>query len=215
MSRKIFEIYRKIISVEQLDICNIHTDGGILFLNPNNPKFIELLKIVTENKILIFNCIRENKKFYIIDIDLNKLKRFEATIFNIEKEKYTGNIHITTDPFRVIILNKNFTNHSKIYNKLRIGYTYLFLLTNNSNQLLDIKKPLKRTNYIEVSDVLCLYKEHSYLNNYVEIKIKNFQNMNVRFLYNSFLNIGGKYKITYSKSFGSNFYEITESEILI
>lgn len=215
MSHKIFEIYRKVISVEQLDIYNIHTDGGILLLNRNNPKFSELVKIIMENKILVFNCIRENKNFYIIDINPNKIKRFEATIFNIEEEKYTGNIHIITDPFRVLILNKNYTNYVRLYNKLRIGITYLFLLSNDSNQLLDIKKPLKRTNYIEVSDVLYINKEYSHLNNYIEIKIKNPQNINVRFICNSFLTIGSKYKITYSKSFGNNFYEITESEILI
>jgi len=211
MSRKIFEIYRKIISIEQLDMCNIHTDGGILFLNPDNPKFNELLKIIMKNKRVIFDCIRENKKFFVIDIKTN-IKGFEATIFDIEKEKYTENIHIITDPFRILILNKNYTNYNKLYNKLKIGNTYLFLLNNNYNQLLDVKKPLKHTNYIEVSDIIHLNDEYTNLNNYVEIKAKN---LNIRFLYDSFLSIGDKYKITYSKSFGSNLYKIINSEIII
>lgn len=213
MSVKIFEIYRKIISIQQLDVCNINTDKGILFLRYDNPRFNELFSIINGNKTIIFDCIRENKEFIIIDINLNKLKGFEATIVDIEKEKYTENIHVVTDPFRVLILNKNYSSYNKLSDKLKIGITYLFLLSSYNNQLLDVKKTLKRTNYIEVSDIICLNDEFDYLNNYVEIKLKN-TNVNARFLYDSLLKIGQKYKIIYSKSFGSNLYKIIESELV-
>lgn len=209
MSHKIFEIYRKILRIEHLDICNIHTDGGVLFLEYDNTIFNELLKRIIESKRLVFDCIRKDKKFFIINIKRNTIKGFEATIIDIEKEKYTENVHIITDPFRVLILNKNYTNHDNLYNKLKIGNTYLFLSSTNCNQLLDVKKPLQYTNYIEVADIITpVNNEYT---NYVEIKVKN---SNVRFFYDSLLNIGNKYRITYSKSFGGNLYKIINSEIM-
>ena len=205
MSHRLFEIYRKIISVESSDVCNIHTDGGILYLDYDNPKFDRLLLIIKKDKMLIFDCIRKNKQFFIIDINRDKIRAFEATILDIEKEKYTENIHIITDPFRVLILNKNYTSYDKLYNKLKIGNTYLFVLSSNCNQLLDVKKPVKRFDYIEVFDVI------SHFNNNIEIRAKN---SNIRFLHDSNLSIGCKYKITYSKSFGGNLYKIISSEIM-
>jgi hypothetical protein len=207
-----FEIYRKIISIEQLDMWNIHTNGGILLLKSNNPKINELLRIIMKNKRLIFDCVRENKKFYIIDIKTNKLRNLEATIINFEKEKYTENIHIITDPFRMLILNKNYTDYNKLYNKLKVGNTYLFILNSDNNQLLDVKKTLKRIGYIEVLDMISINSDFEDLDDYIEIKTKN---TNGRFLYDSFLNIGCEYKITYSKSFSSNLYKIIRSEIVL
>lgn len=212
MTSKIFEIYRKILSIEQLDLCKIHTDGGILFLDYDNSKFDELLKIIITNSRLIFDCVRKDKKFFVIDIKRDKLKGFEATISNIEKNVYTENLHITTDPFKILILNKSYTDYNKLYDRLVIGNTYLFLL--NCNQLLDVMKPLRHTSCIEVSDIIYYFKDdHINPNNYVEIKAKH---LNIRFLHNdSFLNIGCKYKITYCKSFGSNFYKIIRNEPII
>jgi len=211
MSNRIFEIYRKIVAVEKLDICNIHTDSGILYLNYDNPKFNELLSIIMGNKNLLFDCNRINKKFFIIDINLNKLIGVEATILNIEKEFYTENIHITTDPFRILVLNKNYSKYNKLVNKLNIGDTFLFLFTNNCNQLINVKKTLKYTDYIEVSDIGYLDNEFKHLDNYLEIKVKNTR---ARLLYDTLLNIGSMYKIVYSKAFGSNLYKIIESELV-
>lgn len=204
---KRFEIFRKVVSLEQLDVWNINTDDGTLILKPDNPKIDYILKVIMKNKICIFDCVRENKKFVIIDTHPNKLIGLEATVIKIEKEPYTGNIHVTTDPYRRLILPKRYTGYDKICHKLRINMTCLFLLTADFSQLLDVKNLLNHTSCIKVLDVINID------NNCYEIVCKDIYDK--RFIHNSFLNIGSVYKIKYTKAPESNFYNITDCELLI
>jgi len=209
MSAKIkkFELYRKIVSIEEFNDWHVNTNGGTLILKHDNPKIDEILKVVRRDKICAFKCIRENKKFVIMDTHPDKLVCFEATIIKIEQEHYTKNVHVTTDPYKRLILPRHYTDYSKLCSKLRINATCLFIITEDFHQLLDIGKLYNHDLSIEVLDIINIDSS-----NY-EIKCKDVRNK--RFICDLILNIGSAYKITYIKASESNLYRIIKSEILL
>ena len=164
-----------------------------------------LSPIVKQLSQKLINILLPAKSFPVIGFDKSRLG--VCASIKIEREYYTKNIHVTTDPYRTLILPRHYTDYSKICSKLRINMTCLFILTSNFDQLLDLKNLSNHVSSIQITDVINI--------NNCDYEIISKDLYDKRFIYDSILNIGSIYTITYVKASESNFYRIIKSEMLL
>jgi hypothetical protein len=107
------EIVVAIHSIKHNHDCIIRSNGVKYILRHTNPRFEEYKKLLRNNKLYVFECVKEDDQFIIIEI--KETVNFTAKVDKIKKDK-NGNTYITTsDPVKELILE---TKHS-MYNVLK------------------------------------------------------------------------------------------------
>ncbi len=155
----------------------------------------------------------------------------ELTITSIKMKEHYVIVNTSPSPFRdELRLSKSNHNFVDLYNKLKIGLTYRFVIYEyvyhfyNSKdlciyQILHMNDCLSYNAEILVLGILNIEMENLYcsrLKNYEQIFFKDTENKRLMIHVNNKKNIvvGSKYTFTYEKDFGKNFYKIINYELI-
>ncbi len=177
-----------------------------------------------------------SQSYSIIDDDSDKNPKettiyHELTITSIRMKEDYVIVNTSPAPFRDDLrLCKSNNNFIDLYNKLKIGFTYRFVIWEyiyhfyDSEDLcryyvLEMNECLSHDVDVLVLGILNIEMENLYyygLKNYEQIYFKDTENKRLMIYKDRKKDIvvGSKYMFTYEKGFGGNFYKITDYELI-